>query len=335
MRIAMIGLGFMGSTHLKALAGIPSAKLAAVASDVPQQLTGDLSGIQGNLGGPGQRFDFSNVRKYSDWREAVRDPDVDAVDICLPTHLHLPVATAALEAGKHVLVEKPMARDGEEAHKLAETARKAGRILMVAQVLRFLPEYKALRETIASGRLGTLRAMLFRRRCGPPKWQRWVYDKSISGGGAFDLLIHDVDFALHLFGKPQAVSAVGREDLTGSGVDWVAGVFHYPDVAVAITGGWQAPKDYPFSMEYSAVGDAGTLEFHSSGKPVTLYSAAGEEKLAVGTEDGYQAEIAYFVECCREGKAPAFCPPEESAETVRLARALCDARACQGRLVEV
>jgi predicted dehydrogenase len=235
MRIAMIGLGFMGSTHLKAYAGIPAATLAAVASDVPQQLTGDLSGIQGNLGGPGLRFDFSNVKKYADWREAVRDPDVEAVDVCLPTHLHLPVATAALEAGKHVLVEKPMARDGEEAWQMVETARKAGRVLMVAQVLRFLPEYVALRETIASGRLGTVRGVLFRRRCGPPKWNRWVYDKSISGGGAFDLLIHDVDFALHLFGKPQAVSAIGREDMAG-GVDWVTGVFHYPDVAVAITG---------------------------------------------------------------------------------------------------
>lgn len=334
MRIGMIGLGFMGSTHLKALAGIPSATLYAVASDIPQQLTGDLSGVQGNLGGPGLRFDFSAVKKYSDWREAVKDPGVEAVDICLPTHLHLPVATAALEAGKHVLLEKPMARDGEEAWKLAEAARKAGRILMVAQVLRFLPEYRALQETISSGRLGTVRAALFRRRCGPPKWQRWVYDKSISGGGAFDLLIHDVDFALHLFGKPQAVSAIGREDMAG-GVDWVAGVFHYPEAAVAITGGWQPPHDYPFSAEYSVVGDAGTLEYSSAGKPVTLYKEAGAETLAVGAADGYQAEIEYFVECCRAGKAPSLCPPEESAETVRLARALCDARACQGRIVEV
>ena len=334
MRIAMIGLGFMGSTHLKALAGIPAAQLYAVASDVPQQLTGDLSGIQGNLGGPGARFDFSNVKKYADWRDAVRDPGVEAVDICLPTHLHLPVATAALEAGKHVLVEKPMARDGEEAWKMAETARKAGRVLMVAQVLRFLPEYMALRETISSGRLGTVRGVLFRRRCGPPKWNRWVYDKSISGGGAFDLLIHDVDFALHLFGKPQAVSAIGREDMAG-GVDWVTGAFHYPDVAVAITGGWHAPQDYPFSMEYSAVGDAGTLEFNSAGKPVTLYTQAGVETVQLSTGDGYQSELEYFVECCRTGKTPVLCTPEDSAETVRLARALCDARACQGQKVEV
>ncbi len=226
-----------------------------------------------------------------------------------------------------------MARDGAEAAAMA-AAVCPGRVLMAAQVIRFWPEYRALRETIRAGRIGGVGAALFRRRCGPPKWQRWVYDKGISGGGAFDLLIHDVDFALHLFGKPEAVSAAGREDM-GGGVDWVAGTLYYPGLAVAITGGWQPAHDYPFSMEYSVVGERGTVEFHSGHTPATLYTDAGAAALPVSGADAYQAELEYFVECCRAGREPALCPPGESAEAVRIARALCDARSANGRKVEV
>ncbi|MCP5110142.1 MAG: Gfo/Idh/MocA family oxidoreductase, partial [bacterium] len=105
----MLGLGFMGRTHLQALKNIPQAEVVAVASDVPEALTGDLSSVQGNLGTSGEKFDFSGMNKYSDWKDAVADPAVEAVDICLPTHLHAPAALAAIEAGKHVLLEKPLA----------------------------------------------------------------------------------------------------------------------------------------------------------------------------------------------------------------------------------
>src|SRR6266705_2048334 len=86
MRIAVLGLGFMGSTHLKALRNVPGATLAAVVSSDDTKLAGDLSGIQGNLGGPGEKMDFSGAARYHTVQEALRDPNVDAVDICLPTH---------------------------------------------------------------------------------------------------------------------------------------------------------------------------------------------------------------------------------------------------------
>src|SRR5579863_9423758 len=108
MRIAVLGLGFMGSTHLKALRNVSGATLAAVVSADDKKLSGDLSAIQGNLGGPGEVMDFSGVARYHTVEEALRDPNVEAVDICLPTDRHAPVALEALRAGKHVLVEKPM-----------------------------------------------------------------------------------------------------------------------------------------------------------------------------------------------------------------------------------
>ena len=88
MRIAVVGLGFMGSTHLKALRNVSGATLAAVYSQDDKKLTGDLSSIQGNLGGPGEKFDFSPVTKYRDISLLLADPNIDAVDICLPTNLH-------------------------------------------------------------------------------------------------------------------------------------------------------------------------------------------------------------------------------------------------------
>lgn len=335
MKIGLIGLGFMGSTHLKALQRIPGVELAAVSSDDPRALSGDLSHIQGNIGGPGEKLDFSGLRQYSDALLAARDPEVEAVDICLPTHLHASVAIEALRAGKHVLVEKPMALTRAEADRMIEEADKAGRILMVAQVLRFYPSYVTLREALKAGKLGAVRSALFRRRCAAPAWSVWMGDPARSGGGVFDLLIHDIDMCLHLFGKPEAVSATGHEDLK-RGIDFVLAGLHYPGIGtVAVTGGWHHPKSYPFSMEYTVTGDEATAEYSSAGRPPTLYKVDGSsEKLLELQTDGYQAEIEYFVECCRTGARPALCPPEESAASVQLARLILEARDRKGEKIE-
>src|SRR6266849_2489920 len=112
MRLAVVGLGFMGTTHLRAiLAG--GAELHAVVSASERKLSGDLSGTGGNLvsGGDDDRFDFSGVKKYRDLSAALNDPEIEAVDLCLPTDLHESAAIEALRHGKHVLVEKPMALD--------------------------------------------------------------------------------------------------------------------------------------------------------------------------------------------------------------------------------
>ncbi|MEO8657746.1 MAG: Gfo/Idh/MocA family oxidoreductase [Bryobacteraceae bacterium] len=331
MRIAVFGLGFMGSTHLKALRDIPGAELVAVVSDVPEKLTGDLSSIQGNLGGPGLKFDFDNVRKYRNHHDALRDKDIEAVDLCLPTHLHSPVAIEALRAGKHVLVEKPMALTGADADQMIAEAKESGRVLMAAQVLRFFPAYVPLIDAVKGGSFGPVRSALFRRRCAAPTWNAWLKNPEASGGGVFDLLIHDVDMALHLFGYPEAVSATGYADLP-RGIDVITARLHYPNIAdVVITGGWHHPKSYPFSMEYTVVTENGTFDYSSAYRAPTLYKASGEEEaLAQPEKDGYQAEIEYFLECCVSGRKPEICPPEQSAAGVKIARLMTDARKRNG-----
>ncbi|MBL8241269.1 MAG: Gfo/Idh/MocA family oxidoreductase [Bryobacterales bacterium] len=334
MRIAIIGLGFMGSTHLKGLQTVKGATLTAVAESDPVKRSGDMSSIQGNLGGPGEKFDFSNVAQYADAEGAFADANVDAVDICLPTNLHKPLALAALAAGKHVLVEKPMGLNRDECEEMIAAAEKAGKILMSAQVLRFFPAYTALKRTLDSGTLGPVRAALFRRRCAAPAWSQWLKQSDKSGGGVFDLLIHDVDIANYLFGMPRAVSATGYEDL-GAGIDMLTAQLHYDHIpSVTISGGWHHPKAYPFSMEYTVSADGGTVDFSTDNRPPTLYNGAGEaQALALDEADGYAAEIQYFTDCVNAGKQPEMCMPRDSARSVHIALCMNESRAKGGALV--
>src|SRR5206468_2979282 len=162
------------------------------------------------------------------------DPAIDAVDICLPTDRHAPVAIAALRAGKHTLVEKPLALDSDQAQSVLREADDSGRILMAAQVLRFFPSYQKAGE---HAKRGKLYSAFFRRRCAAPAWGGWLADPARSGGGFFDLLIHDADFCISLWGMPDSVRATGHESLS-EGVDIVHAELNYRGLGpVIITGG--------------------------------------------------------------------------------------------------
>lgn len=329
MTLAIVGLGFMGATHLKAAQAIPNLDLAVVSRD-DSKLKGDLSGVGGNMGGDNTLMDFSSIRTYRSFPEVLLDPSIDAVDLCLPTKLHESFAVEALRAGKHVLVEKPMGLDGAACDRMIAEAEKAGRVLMAAQVLRFFPAYDSLASWLKSGGAGPVRSALFRRRCAAPGWGPWLQDKSQSGGGVFDLLIHDIDMALYLFGVPSSVSATGFEDLANQ-VDTINAQLFYPNFAVSITGGWHH-EGYPFSMEFTVTTQNGTMEYHVRDPKPTLYqrgSAPGEFP-ATHSLDGYQAELEYFVACARSNTQPVKCLPQDSARAVRLAQLLLDSRTRKG-----
>ena len=329
MNVGLLGLGFMGATHAKARGQVPSARLAAVMSSDERKLSGDLVGIEGNLGNQGEQLDFSATAKYRTVADILADPQVEAVDICLPTDLHASVARAALAAGKHVLVEKPIALDPAEAEALVAQAAAAGKILMAGQVLRFVPSYLALREQLATS--GPIRAAFFRRRCSAPAWSKWLADPAKSGGGVFDLLIHDVDYCISLWGVPTSVRASGYEDMA-AGIDWIHAELRYPGLGpVVITGGWHHPKSYPFSMEFTVVAEAATYEWPFGGAVVKRYGADGEATDVALTEaDAFAAELAYFADCVTKGHQPDFCPPSQSAASVRVMMQMLESRKRQG-----
>lgn len=298
----------MGGVHLKAAASVPSVEVAAVVSRKATDLP---------------------VKRYASLEDALADPGIDAVDLCTPTDLHESTTIAALRSGKHVLVEKPMSLSVESCQRMIDEAERAGKILMVAQVLRFFPAYRALQRAVDDRELGSIRAATFRRRCAQPGWSDWITDKTRSGGGAFDLLIHDVDMALRLFGAPSGISATGYED--AAGVDYISARFFYDGFVAEISGGWLGPGAFPFAMEFTVVGDGGVLEFNSESRPLKRYG--GGEEVALELTNGYAAEIAYFAECCRTGEQPSLCMPSSSAESVRLALAMFDARSKNGERI--
>ena len=318
----------MGATHLKALRDVPGAEIVALYSSDERKLSGDLTSLPGNTEPP---IDFSAARKYREIERALADPAVEAVDICLPTYLHDVVAVEALRAGKHVLVEKPMALDGFGADRMTNAARRYKRILMTAHVLRFSPEYVSLREAVADGQLGKLRFAVFERWCAAPNRGEWWRNAEKSGGGAFDLLIHDLDFCLHAFGKPKSVSASGYCDLE-RGMDFLNVQLYYEQGGMAaICGGWLEPASFPSSSGYRVAMEGGTLEYSSSRRPPTLFAPGGAGR-AIGLTggDGYRSELQYFAVCCRTGTAPELCPPHESADAVKLMRLLIEARSRAG-----
>src|SRR5437764_5443844 len=209
VRIGLVGIGFMGMIHYLAGERLRGARVTALCSRDPGKLAGDWRGIQGNFGPPGRQMDLGDVKRYGRLDDLLADPEVDLVDVCNPTHLHPQTALAALRAGKHVLVEKAIALTATDADAMLEAARQAKRLLMVAHVLPFFPEFAYAAEVIRSGRHGRLLGAHFKRVISRPDWSADIADAAKTGGPAVDLHIHDTHFIGLVCGVPAHVVSTG------------------------------------------------------------------------------------------------------------------------------
>src|SRR4051795_11504815 len=205
VRIGIVGIGFMGMIHYLAARRVEGAQVVALCSRDPAKLAGDWTKIQGNFGPRGTQMDLSGQTGYADVGELLADPRVDLVDLCVPNDEHARLAIRALEAGKHVLVEKPIALTTADADAMVAAAAANGRLLMVAHVLPFFPEFAFAAQAIASGRYGALRAAHLKRVIAKPDWSRGIADADRSGGPAIDLHIHDTHYLSLVCGVPGAV----------------------------------------------------------------------------------------------------------------------------------
>ncbi len=198
---------------------------------------------------------------------------------------------------------------------------------MIAQVLRFWPEYEFLRDFVKSQSYGPIRSATFVRQAGLPDWSAWLTDDALSGGAVLDLLVHDIDQILMLFGMPDRVAA----KRIGDG-DTLAATFIYPgNTEVRLQGGWFAPGT-PFSMSFQVRAERASLDLRAEG--LMLSGENGKQQaVQLPAHDPYEAEIEYFVECCRNGARPERCLPEDSARSVQLALLLKQSRAEGGAQV--
>ena len=154
--IGIVGIGFMGVTHFRAIDNVRGAKVTAICTRDRRKLKGDWRKIQGNFGESGGRQDVSKLACYEDIDALLADPKVDLVDLCLPTNMHVEWTMRALAAGKHVLLEKPIAVDPEEGRRLVAMAGKTGRALVVAQNPPYWSHCRYLRDRLRRGDLGEI-----------------------------------------------------------------------------------------------------------------------------------------------------------------------------------
>jgi predicted dehydrogenase len=287
IRIGIVGVGFMGMIHFQASQKLKGAKVTAICSRDPKKLAGDWRSIRGNFGPAGTMMDLSHLKKYDELKKMLADPELDLIDVCNPTHLHAPTAVSALKAGKNVMVEKAIALEPKEADAMLKTARQAGRLLMVAHVLPFFPEFAYAAEVIRKRTYGKLLGGHFKRIISRPDWSADIGDPAKTGGPAIDLHIHDTHFIGLVCGVPQQVFSSGI--LENGTVQYLTTLYLYGRDGPCITcsSGAVAQKGRMFVHGYELYLERATLVYESGATPLTVLAADGKSKqpmLKGGTE---------------------------------------------------
>jgi predicted dehydrogenase len=303
--VGIVGLGFMGQTHLGAYQRADEAgfgnKLVAVC-DADSERRAGKAPAAGNFDTDAAEdlFDPSEVKGYEDPAELFSDPAIDVVSICTPTDSHVDLAIAALEAGKHVLVEKPVAVTAAEVRRLAEVDARTDALCMPAMCMRFWPAWAWLCERVREGTYGAVRSAAFQRLGTRPGWGGGFYeDDSRTGGALVDLHIHDADFVRWVFGAPDELRSTGTTAHLTTLYRYLDGPAH-----VVAEGGWDHSPGAPFKMRYVVVFDEATADF-DLGRDDQLMLAKGGEFEAVEVDDinGYDGEVRHLLGAIANGTA--------------------------------
>ncbi len=329
VRIGIVGVGFMGMIHYLAARKLRGARVEALCSRDPKKLAGDWRSIQGNFGPRGEMMDLSGIKKYGRLEDLLADPNIDLIDVCNPTQLHPGTAIPALQAGKHVLVEKAIALQTPDADAMVAAAHKAGKLLMVAHVLPFFPEFAFAAGAIRSGRHGKLLGAQFKRVISQPDWSAEIADASKTGGPAIDLHIHDTHFIGLVCGVPAKVFATGV--LEGTTVTHLTTLYLYGPggPSVACTSGALTMKGRPFVHGYEIYLEKATLVYESGTVPLTVLTADGQveqPRLAGGDEatTAFTAEIQAAVDGTVAGQEPDLLSGQLARDALVLCHRECD-----------
>jgi predicted dehydrogenase len=299
--IAILGAGFMGSAHAANYAALGErVRVATVCGRSPDRAA--------------RVAEIVGATTETDLEAVLADPEIGAVDICLPTPIHREAAERAFAAGKHVFLEKPLALTVEDAEAIVSAAERSGRLLMVGLVLRFWPEYVELGRLLRSGELGRPKAVFTQRLSPPADWADWLRDRAQSGGTPVDLMIHDFDQLNELLGTPRSVYA--SEPAPGH----VHAAVEYDDGSGLSEGSMAMPRSYPFTSDIRVLAERGVAEYAFSAAPVEgegnigasssarglrVYPADGEPRVVdVRSADPWGPEIEYFVSCLETGRHP-------------------------------
>lgn len=314
MNVGIVGLGFMGWIHYLAYQQLQDVTLRAICTRDPKKRAGDWTGIKGNFGPPGRQVDLAGVACYADLDEMLADPAIDVVDICLPPALHPAAAVAAFKAGKHVIVEKPLALSVKEGQAMAKAARASGKQLYVAHVLPYFAPYAFALEAARKKKYGRLLGGHFKRIISEPLWIKDFFQPRGAGGPVIDLHVHDAHFIRLLFGQPRAVFSTGRK--RGKVVEFVNTQFLYgptgPQVTAASGVIRQQGRGFTHAFELyfaratllfdlAVIGDAAVTAM-----PLTVLTDDGQvhrpELPAGGDIDAFAAELGEALRAAKKNK---------------------------------
>lgn len=284
MKFGLIGYGAWGKLHAEAIAKAPGAELAAIACSRAESVEEASSR-------------YPDLTVTDDYRRLLEDASLEAVDIVVPTHLHAEIGIAALEAGKNVLLEKPMAASVEECDRLIEAAERSGSLLSIGHEFRLSSQWSAVKEAIDRGEIGTpLYALVslfrFPYRKGSGGWR---YDRARVGSWILEEPIHFFDFVqwfLAAHGDPTSVTAYGNAIAEVEGLyDNFTSILKYPNGAYAVV--TQSLAGFQHHQLVEVTGTAGSVRTTWSG--VMDRTASPETRITIrraGTTDPAEVELS-------------------------------------------
>ncbi|MDR3710436.1 MAG: Gfo/Idh/MocA family oxidoreductase [Capsulimonadaceae bacterium] len=321
VNVGIIGIGGIGRVHFNCYKNNPAARIAAICDIDERKRIGDWSAISLNID-PSKTplVDLSGIMPYEKYTDLLANPEIEIVDICLPTPLHAEVTIAALRAGKHVLCEKPMVRYEEQIAQVIDAHHKSGRNLLIGHCLRYWGEYERTAQIIASGEYGRpLYAKLVRTSATPRGAGSWFRDGEASGGTVLDMHIHDIDAVLWWFGKPDQINATGRI-IDGLPVLVDASWTYKDGPGVHIHSIWDKNQP-PFRFAFHVILENATIDLDSAvGGKLMLYQADKEPvTLECDPTLAYQREIDDFIDAAISKRPITRVTPEASGDAVKAA----------------
>ena len=302
LKVGLVGVGGISHSHIDAWEKMEDAQLIAMCDIRPERME-----------------KFEDKHRYTDFDEMLANEEFDVIDICLPTYLHADFAVKAMEKGINVITEKPISLKEEDIDRVYKTAEKNNVKFMVAQVLRFWPEYELLKEIYETKKYGKLLSGTMTRLGCYPKWSwdGWMMDEKRSGLVPFDLHIHDLDFMVYAFGMPK-VAHQFRSKLPDQ--DFISISYDFGDFQLNSEASWYATS-YPFTAEFRfqfedavVANENGKMLIHlRDDQRIDLSEDAEGETgdINLPKSDAYANEIRYFADCVFNNTPVKKVQPEE------------------------
>ena len=313
LKVGLVGVGGITVAHIPAWDVMEDVELVALC-DVRKE----------------QMDPYPEKRHYLDFDEMIETEDLDILDICLPTYLHADYAIKAMEKGIHVICEKPISLKAEDVERVYSTARRMNVQFMVAQVVRFMPEYLLIKELYETERFGKLLSGYMGRLSNAPKWtwDDWMKDESRSGLVPFDLHIHDLDFMVYAFGTPDSVNC-NRSKRPEQ--DCISVAYKYSDFYITAESSWYAGAipfwaSYRFQFEKAVVvleeGKCIIYEDNGAITDLSIDSDIETGSINLPKSNAYADEIRYFMDCVLSGSFPDKVKPEELSAVIGILNVL-------------